>query len=191
MDPRKGQEAMVTIPEPGTTGPRLDAGVPDYSDSNGDDFEALSRDRIPVRSLREDDLDAIVGLDAKLTGHDRRAYFEAKLREVMSETGVRISLVAEVDGRVAGFIMARVDYGEFGQTESAAVIDTLGVEPAQGHHGVGTALLSQLLANLHVLHVERVRTRVTWNNFQLLGFLGRNGFVPAQQLVLTKPIDPA
>jgi ribosomal protein S18 acetylase RimI-like enzyme len=181
---------MATTPEPGITEPRLDAGVPDYSDSNGDDYQALSRDRIPVRSLRKDDLDGIVALDAKLTGRDRRAYFEAKLREVMSESGVRISLLAEVDGQVAGFIMARVDYGEFGRAESAAVIDTIGVAPAHSHHGVGSALLSQLLANLHVLHVEYVRTRVTWNNFTLLGFLGRNGFAPAQQLVLTKPIDP-
>lgn len=182
---------MATTPEPGITTPRLDAGVPDYSDTNGDDFETLSRDRVPVRSLREHDLDDIVAIDAKLTGRDRRAYFEAKLREVMSETGVRISLVAEVDGQVAGYIMARVDYGEFGRAESAAVIDTIGVDPGLGHRGVGTALLSQLLANLDVLHVERVRTRVTWNNFPLLGFLGRNGFAPAQQLVLSKPIDPA
>ncbi len=182
---------MATTPDPGITRYRFDAGVPDFSGPEGDDFEALSRDRIPVRSLREDDLDTIVKIDAKLTRRDRRAYFEAKLREVMSETGVRISLVAEIDGQLAGFIMARVDYGEFGRAESAAVIDTIGVEPGLGHHGVGTALLSQLLANLDVLHVERVRTRVTWNNFPLLGFLGRNGFAPAQQLVLTKPIEPA
>lgn len=182
---------MATTSEPGLGGHRLDAGVPDFSGPEGDDFEALSRDRVPVRSLREDDLDAIVGIDRKLTGRKRRDYFAAKLREALSETGVRISLVAEVDGRPAGYVMARVDYGEFGQAEPGAVIDTIGVDPGLGHHGIGTALLSQLLANLDSLRVERVHTNVAWNNFALLGFLERNGFTPAQQLVLSKAIDPA
>ncbi len=168
----------------------MDAGVPDFSGPESDDFEALSRDRLPVRSLREDDLDAIVRIDRTLTGRARRDYFVAKLREALSESGVRISLVAEIDGRPAGYVMARVDYGEFGQAEPGAAIDTIGVDPGLGHHGVGTALLSQLLANLDSLHVERVHTKVAWNNFERLGFLERNGFAPAQQLVLRRAIDP-
>ena len=182
---------MASTAEAGVGGHRLDAGVPDYSGPEGDDFEALSRDRLPVRSLREDDLQAIVAIDKKLTGRERRAYFVAKLREAMSETGVRISLVAEIDGRPAGYVMARVDYGEFGQAEPGAVTDTIGVDPGLGHPGVGTALLSPLLANLDSLRVERVHTKVAWNDFELLGFLERNGFAPAQQLVLSKAIDRA
>ncbi len=169
--------------------PRMDAGMPDYSDPNGDDFEALSRDRYPVRSMREDDLDSVVRIDAKFTGHDRRDYFTAKLKEVMSETGVRVSLIAEVDDRAVGFVMARVDYGEFGQTEAAAVIDTIGVNPDYGKAGIATALVSQLLINLEALHVERVRTRVGWNNLPLIGFLNARGFTPSQQLSLVKKID--
>jgi ribosomal protein S18 acetylase RimI-like enzyme len=85
--------------------------------------------------------------------------------------------------------MARLDYGEFGRAEPTAVIDTIGVEPGHGHHGIGTALLSQLMANLDALHVDRLRTTVTWNNFSLLGFLSRSGFRPAQQLVLSLPVS--
>ncbi|MDH5747731.1 MAG: GNAT family N-acetyltransferase [Rhodospirillales bacterium] len=168
-----------------------DAGALDHSDPGGDDFTALSRDRILIRSMTKNDLDAMVRLDKKLVGRERRDYYIAKLNEVMSETGVRVSLVAEVDDRLAGFIMARVDFGEFGQTEQAAVIDTLGVDPGLAHHGIASALLSQLLINLDALHVERVQTRVLWNNFGLMGFLARNGFSPNQALVLTKTVAPA
>jgi predicted N-acetyltransferase YhbS len=84
--------------------------------------------------------------------------------------------------------MARVDYGEFGQAEPAAIIDTVGVEPGFGNQGVGSALLSQLIANLGALHVETMRTTVTWTNFSLLRFLSRSGFTPAQQLVLSLPV---
>jgi predicted N-acetyltransferase YhbS len=180
---------MATKMDSDVNQPRLDAGVPDYSDPNSDDFEALSRDRVLVRSMRVDDLNSVVRIDAKLTGHDRRDYFSAKLKEVMSETGVRVSLVAEVDDLPAGFIMARVDFGEFGQTEAAAVIDTLGVNPDHGKAGIATSLLSQLLINLEALHVENVRTRVAWNNLDLLGFLSAKGFAPAQQLSLVKKLD--
>ena len=182
-----GNDAMTTL-EPDPAPQRMDAGMPDHSGPAGDDFVALPHDRTLVRSMAADDLDAIVRIDAKLTGRGRRGYYQAKLVEMMGETGVRVSLVAEVDGRTAGYIMARVDYGEFGRAEPAAVIDTIGVEPDLGHQGVGAALLSQLMANLDALRVETVRTTVAWNNFALLGFLSRSGFTPAQRLVLGRPV---
>ena len=176
---------MSTRPDPDITLQRMDADMADYSDPAGDDFVALARDRTLVRSMEAGDLDAIVRIDEKLTGRRRGDYYEAKLKEMMEETGVRVSLVAEDDGRPVGYIMARVDYGEFGQTEPAAVIDTVGVDPGYGKQGVGAALLSQLRVNLDALHVETMRTTVTWTNFALLRFLSRSGFTPAQQLVLS------
>jgi len=41
---------MTYPPEPDFGGPRMDADMPDYSDPGGDDFESLSRDRVPLRS---------------------------------------------------------------------------------------------------------------------------------------------
>ena len=186
----QGNTEMATAPDPDITMQRMDAGVPDYSDPGGDDFAALSRDRVLVRSMTGEDLEAIIRIDEKLIGRNRAAYHEAKFREVVNETGIRVSVVAEVDGRPAGYIMARLDYGEFGHTEPVAVIDTIGVDPGLGHSGIGSAILSQLLFNLDALHVERVRTSVSWNNFALLGFLERNHFKPAQHLVLTKTVEP-
>ncbi len=179
---------MSAPPDPDVARPRMDAGMPDYSAPAEDDFESLPHDRALVRSMVAGDLDAIVAIDAKLTGRDRRPYYEAKLEEVIGETGIRVSLIAEADGRPVGYIMARVDYGEFGRAEPTAVIDTIGVEPGHGHQGIGAALLSQLMANLDALHVEALRTTVSWNNFSLLGFLNRSGFRPAQQLVLSLSI---
>lgn len=166
----------------------MDAGVPDYSNQGGDDAGALSRDRVLVRSLKSDDLNALVRIDRRITGRDRRAYFEAKLAEAMSETGIRVSLVAEADNRPAGFIMARVDFGDFGRAEPTAVIDTVGVDPDRQNHGLGTALLSQLLANLRALQVDRTRTMVRWDDFALLRFLEDHGFLPADRLVFTRYI---
>jgi ribosomal protein S18 acetylase RimI-like enzyme len=154
--------------------------------AGGDDYDSLARDRFLVRSLREEDLGAVVRIDCKLTGRERANYFQTKFKEMLVETGIRMSLVAEDFDVVAGFIMARLDYGEFGKADQAAVIHAIGVHPAYRGSGLGRALLSQLLVNLSTLQVEFVRTQVSWRNFDLQQFLQAMGFAPSQRLVLVK-----
>jgi ribosomal protein S18 acetylase RimI-like enzyme len=145
-------------------------------------------DRVLVRSLKQEDLATVVRIDSKLTGRDRSAYYAAKFKEMLIESGIRVSLVAEDDGILTGFVMARVDFGEFGKVEKAAVIDTIGVLPAYKGTGVGHALLSQLLVNLASLQVESLRTQVHWENFALQRFLHGCGFSLSQRLVLSKTV---
>jgi ribosomal protein S18 acetylase RimI-like enzyme len=159
-----------------------------HSSDGSDDFDSLSRDRYLVRSLKEDDLATVVRIDSKFTGLERTSYYQTKFREMLIESGIRVSLVAEDFGVVAGFIMARVDYGEFGKAEQAAVIDTIGVHPAYKGAGIGRALLSQLLMNLANLKVEMLRTQVFWKDFDLQRFLMSRGFQPSQRLVLIKEV---
>jgi ribosomal protein S18 acetylase RimI-like enzyme len=147
-----------------------------------------SPEHVPVRSMAEQDLPAIARLDRKITGRDRTAYLRRKAAEVLRQSAIRVSLVAEVDGNVAGFLMARVDFGEFGQTEPTAVLDTIGVDPGHARRRVGRALLEQLLRNLGSLRAERVITEVGWDHLPLLGFLGRCGFEHAQRLAFEKAI---
>jgi predicted N-acetyltransferase YhbS len=160
----------------------------DYSDPADNDFDALARDRVPVRSMTADDLQAIIAIDRRITGRDRSGYHARKLNETMDESAVRVSLVAEDDGLPVGFIMARVDFGEFGHTEPEAVIDTIGVDPKFTHKQVGRAMMSQLLTNLRTLQVEQVRTEVAWNAFGLLAFLDTCGFVPAQRIAFRRKV---
>ena len=142
-----------------------------------------------MRSLSEDDLAPVVRIDRKLTGRDRSAYYAAKLREMLTESGIRVSLVAEADGFVVGFVMARVDFGEFGKVDKAAVLDTIGVHPGFSGSGIGHALVSQLFLNLATLQVETVLTQVSPENIDLHRFLYSCGFHPSQRLMLGKTIS--
>jgi predicted N-acetyltransferase YhbS len=160
----------------------------DFSSPDSDDFEALSRDRIPVRSMTEADLDDLIAIDRRATGQDRTAYYQRKLREALRESGVRVSLVAELDQHSVGFIMARVDFGEFGQTDAAAVVDTIGVDQDYRGRGIGQALMSQLIANLAALQVDQIRTEIDWNDAGLISYLDGVGFRPAQRIVLTRDL---
>ena len=164
------------------------SGEPNYSDPVADDFQALSRDTVPVRSLTEDDLSSLVRIDRRITGIDRTNYYRRKVNEAINGSGVRMSVVAEMQGEIAGFLMARVDYGEFGRTAAEAVIDTLGVDPAYKGQGVGQAMLSQLLINLSSLRVESVRTEVEWTDTGVIDYFSAVGLTPAQRISLTKAL---
>src|SRR5512144_608745 len=52
-----------------------------YSGQAAADYGPLARDRIPVRSMAEGDLHAMVGIDRRITGRDRVEYFQRKLAD--------------------------------------------------------------------------------------------------------------
>jgi GNAT superfamily N-acetyltransferase len=154
----------------------------DYGGRPGNDFERLARDNADVRAMGRDDLAEIVRIDRDITDRDRQEYMKHKLNETMVDSAIRVSLTARQDGAIVGFLMARADLGDFGRTEPVAVMDTIGVDPAYAHRGVGHALLSQLFANLGALRIERVETVVAPRDLGLLGFLYDVGFAPSQRL---------
>ncbi len=160
----------------------------DYGRTVTDDTDSLSRDRIDVRSMTADDVPALARIDRNITGRDSRDYMARKVAESLHDSGIRVSLVAQVDGLPAGYVMARIDFGDYGHTAPVAVIDTIGIDPGHRRHGIGKALLSQLFVNLAALQVERVETNVAEDDLDLLGFLYRCGFRGAQRLVFEKTV---
>ncbi|MGC2520254.1 MAG: GNAT family N-acetyltransferase, partial [Burkholderiales bacterium] len=149
----EGEEERIPAPEHHRTTAELD-----YSAPAANDYETLARDRADVRSLASGDVGNIVRIDHRITGRDRTAYITRLVGEALNDSAIRVSLAAYRDGSVSGYIMAKVDFGDFGRTEPVAVIDTIGVDPGFAGTGIGTALLSQLFVNLEALHVERVET---------------------------------
>ena len=155
--------------------------TPPYQDP---DQENLEHEDVYVRGLKPSALDAVIRLDAKNTGKRREEYFKVKLQQNLQETGVKISLAAEIDKGFVGFLLARVFYGEFGETEPIAVLDTIGVNPDFKGKGVGHALLKQLHMNLSGLGVSTLRTEVSWDTPELLLFFQKIGFRPAPRFCL-------
>jgi len=148
-------------------------------------------ERVLVRMLRPSDLDAVIALDAKNAGRRREEFFRLKLEQNLAETGVKVSLAAELDGCFCGFLLARVYYGEFGSLEPVSVLDTLDVHPDFQGQGVGGALMRQLLQNLRGLGVTSLQTEVRWDAAELLSFFRHEGFELAQRLCLDLDLSPA
>ena len=160
----------------------------DYGRPSTNDFESVARDAAEVRLLTQADLEGIARIDRKITGRDRRGYLCRAYAETLADSALRVSLAACVDRSIAGFLMARLDYGDFGRAEPVAVIDTIGVDPLRLRQGMGRALLSQLFINLSALGVERVETVVAPGNLDLLGFFYSAGLRPSERLAFVKSL---
>lgn len=180
---RNTDEIIMDLDE---TEPEEDPDGPDFSSPDGDDFNALSHERVPVRNMTADDLAKIIKIDSDVSGVDNTAYFTRKQHEILNQSGVQVSLVALQDDFVVGFIMARVDFGEFGHTSSEAVMDMLGVDPMFQRQGIGQVLMAKLIANLNILQVDTVRTEVDWDAIDMIDYFSRTGFKPAQRVTLRK-----
>ena len=139
---------------------------------------------VTVRNLRHTDLPDVVRIDALASGRNRPAYFELMLMRALNFAGLQMSLVAEYEGQLAGYLIVSLYYGEYGLTEPTASVDAIGVHPELRGRGVAHALMQQFRANAHAIGVGVVRTEVAWDDFGLLGFFKREGFAPAKRVCL-------
>lgn len=157
---------------------------------SADEPGVLDTDSILVRTMSEQDLEAVVAIDAAAAGRRRPRYFQLMMERAVKQAALQVSLAAEVDGHTVGFVIASVYYGEYGVSEPNASMDAIGVDPAYRHQHVGKALLRQLRLNLAALRVTTLRTEVSWDDFDLLAFLKKEGFAPARRLCLECALDP-
>ena len=144
---------------------------------------------IVVRRLRPADLEPVIALDAKIFGRRREEFYKLKLKAALAETGIEVSLAAELDGAFVGFLLAKVYYGEFGMMEHVAVLDAMAVHPDFKGRGIGSALIDQLRTNLLGLGIPRLQTEVSWDNLEMLSFFNQQGFRPADRFCLDLDLE--
>jgi GNAT superfamily N-acetyltransferase len=149
----------------------------------------LPRDAIVVRNLTPADQEAVIAIDAHIIGRRRDEFFRLKLRQSFADTGMAVSLGAEIDGAVVGFLLARVYYGEFGIMEKVAVMDVLGVHPDFTGRGVAAGLIDQLRTNLLALGIKVLQTEVGWDSPDLVTFFQRQGFLLSPRLCLDLDLE--
>ncbi len=145
---------------------------------------------VKIRLLKAEDFDAIVAIDERVLKVRRPEYYKAKFeRFVQSRDYVPTSLVAEeADGTVVGFVMGELYVGEYGISDEKATLDTIGVDPAYQHRGLGGRLIREFMDHLKTLGITRVNTLVDWNDAQLLRFFSANKFVPSKTINLERTI---
>ncbi len=155
-------------------------------------------DNVKIRVLSDNDLDAVVRIDKKIFGKERREFWKRKT--AYSDIYPRPALVAEINGKVIGFILGFVSGWEFGVPDSVGWIDTVGVDPAYQRKGIAKLLFQELLkifkhsgreklpetqkSEPNVEGVNVVYTLVSWDRWDLLQFYQNMGFKKGDMLNL-------
>ena len=128
-----------------------------------------------IRTMVPSDLDRIVEIDIKVLGKPRPEYWEMKLELVEKRSQVT-SLVAELDGKVIGFIIGDVSSWEYGVPENIGWIDTIGVDPDYQRKGIAKTLFTEMTNNLKKVGVDTIYTFVKRRDWKLLKFFDSMGF---------------
>lgn len=143
---------------------------------------------ITIRAAVPGDLDAIVALDREATGVEKRRYWRDIFeRFVGAEREQRFFLVAEHDGKAAGFVIAEVRAWEFGSPPCGWVF-ALNVKRALREHGIATVLFNQMCSLLRRAGVDTVRTMVERTNKVNLSFFRSMGLRTGPYVELEQPL---
>jgi ribosomal protein S18 acetylase RimI-like enzyme len=146
-------------------------------------------DRIRVRTLNETDLGDIVAIDEKISGQYRPGIWDRRIGYYMRRDP-EASLVAELDGAVAGFIFGEVRAGEFGLEEPTGWIEVVGVDPAARGHSIGRRLAEGLERHFRSRGATSVRTLVDEESHgPLARFFASVGFQEAPVTAFVRRLD--
>jgi len=100
----------------------------------------------------------------------------------------RVSFVAELDGKVVGFMITYILYGGFG-LEKSAWIGLFGVEPKYMGSGIGKRMAREVFDVLMKMNIKNIFTSVKWDSVDLLSFFKSLGFDRCEFINLKKVID--
>jgi len=129
-----------------------------------------------VRAIEPSDLDALVRIDEKLAGEARKDYWRTRL-DIAALRPPWMSSVAEMDGRVVGFLFGWVGESEFGIAPRTGWIDLIGVDPAYRARGVGQALVDRFVDGGRELRaIQKVATLIDLGQADIREFFVRRGF---------------
>jgi ribosomal protein S18 acetylase RimI-like enzyme len=150
----------------------------------------MTETTITIRLMKDDDLDAVVKIDAKILNSSRQEYYQLKFERLFrSNDYLPTSFVAEdAHKAVVGFLMGELYMGEFGIFQEVASLDTIGVDPDYQHKGVGKKLMNEFIDHLRQIGVNKINTLVDWNDSKLIQFFSTNQFNPSRTINLERSI---
>ncbi|MBN9461745.1 MAG: GNAT family N-acetyltransferase [Burkholderiales bacterium] len=144
---------------------------------------------VQVRQVRRSDLDPVIEIDAIVTGLEKRTYWRSIFRRYGSgDRPERHFLVAEVEGRVVGFVIGEVRDWEFGEPPCGWVF-AINVDPQSRLGGIATRMLQALSAGFRRSGVRKLRTILARDNTLILSFFRSQGMTTGPFIPLEMDLD--
>jgi ribosomal protein S18 acetylase RimI-like enzyme len=131
-------------------------------------------ENMQLRRLRIEDAEQISGIYAAITRKPTSADFKRVVEDhARRQDGA--CFVAEMNGRVVGFMISTILTAGFGMAKSAWIA-TLGVSPDHMGQGIGAGMAEEIFAYYRSHGIENVYTAVRWDSTDMLSFFKTLGF---------------
>ena len=142
-----------------------------------------------VRAVEAVDLAQVIAIDAEITGLEKTDYwYELFHRYGGGRTRQRLFLVAELQGKLEGFIIGEVRDWEFGSAPCGWVFG-LSVRPSARLGGIGARMLQAICDGFRRAGVSKVRTLLARDNSLILSFFRSQGMMAAPFIPLEMDLD--
>jgi predicted N-acetyltransferase YhbS len=141
-----------------------------------------------IRRIKVEDAEDISRIQSAITKTPSQTDFRKIVQEQIRRQEEEASYIAEVDGKVAGYMISFIVYAGFG-LEKSAWIATLGVDPKYMGQGIGKRLAEEILAFYKTRGIRHILTSVRWDSVDLLSFFKTSGFDRSDFINLIKDLE--
>ena len=129
---------------------------------------------IHIRPLTRSDINAVLALDRKI-GEGRSLLNYLDMDATNPGGPADLSFIAEIDGKVAGFIITRLAYLMIPFTE-VCLIQGMLIDSTHQGRGTGSKLIERLIEVCQTKGINTIRALIPESNEELQHFIGRYGF---------------
>ena len=144
-------------------------------------------ENLVIRRLEARDADDISRIQEAITKEPSTIDYHRVVEEEAKKDD-RVSFVAELDGKVVGYMITYIIYGGFG-LEKSAWIGLFGVEPKHMGTGIGKRLAKEIFDVITERGIKNIFTSVMWDSTDLLSFFKSLGFDRCEFINLKKTLD--
>jgi N-acetylglutamate synthase-like GNAT family acetyltransferase len=137
--------------------------------------------------MKKTDADAMSEIQSAIEKRPTLLDFKQIVAEQVKRK-VDSSYVAEIKGKVVGFMISYITYGNFG-ADRCAWIAMFGVNPKLMGQGIGKRLAEEIFKVYKEKGVTEVFTSVRWDAIDILSFFKTLGFERSNFINLWKKID--
>ena len=144
-------------------------------------------ENLQIRKIKAEDASDIGSIQAAITKSSTNIDFRQIIEEQVRKDE-DASFVAEIGGKVVGYMISYIVFGGCG-LEKGAWIVTLGVDPKFMGRGIGKKLAEEILVVYREKGVTDIYTSVRWDSVDLLSFFKTLGFDRSNFINLRKELD--
>jgi ribosomal protein S18 acetylase RimI-like enzyme len=136
--------------------------------------EEITKDKLRIRPMEHEDITAVLNVDRSVSGVKRAITYTDLITGDLGGV-LDLSVVAELNGEVVGFILAR--HALIGEPfYEVGFIQIIGINPDQWKQGIARKMVDGLLERCRAKGLKTVRIMLNEKDNQLQGLFSHLGF---------------